>query len=114
MASGAIIGGYHHSPLDCSLSIEFISSSSRVQLGGSNVWRGETLLPPVKNRRRAHADAWVMKVAANCGLHRDGPGRARMEGFVFNADFRGPLRRIEMPILIGHDLLSDRIDFTNC
>ncbi len=37
-----------------------------------------------------------------------------MEGFVFNVDFRGPMRRIEMSILIGHDQLSDRIDFTNC
>jgi hypothetical protein len=45
----------------------------RVHLGGSHVWSGETLLPLVKNRRRAHADASVMRVAANCGLHRGGP-----------------------------------------
>ncbi len=37
-----------------------------------------------------------------------------MEGSVVNADFRGPIRKIEMPILFGHEQLSDRIGFTNC
>ena len=64
--SGAKIGSYKHSPSDCSLSSEFISGEATFEAGG-------TLLPPVENRRRAHADGMVMMVAANCCHHRGGP-----------------------------------------
>ncbi len=37
-----------------------------------------------------------------------------MEGFFVYADFCGPMPKIEMPILFGHDQNSERIDFTNC